>query len=99
MPTKEPIERAAIQDALKAEYPLYWTRYLRTYELRAITYSWENGTKRTRKLFETTSDERASYLDEQLKSAGAKIHERSLYTAIYTFSFSRPYVPDKELIT
>ena len=51
MPAKNPIELKAIQDALEAEYPLYWERHSRDFELHAITYTWINGSMRTRKLW------------------------------------------------
>ena len=45
------IERKSIQDALENKYPLFWERHWREFQLHAVTYAWENGTVRTKKVF------------------------------------------------
>jgi len=48
---KKPIELKAIQTAINERFPLYWERHGKDFELHAITYTWENGSIRTRLLW------------------------------------------------
>ncbi len=49
---KSAIELKVIQNAIKERFPMFWERHGETFSLHAITYTWENGSSRTRKLFE-----------------------------------------------
>jgi hypothetical protein len=51
MPNK-PIDTKVIQDAIKERYPMYWELHSCFWQLRATTYTWENGAERSKKLFE-----------------------------------------------
>ena len=71
---KPPIELKAIQDALAAGYPLVWVRIWHNwYRLSAITYTWENGSMRTRKLWSSIDMLACRELNAELVKRGANI--------------------------
>ena len=57
-----------VLEALDNGWPMFWRvgSELGVFELRAETYSWEIGTKRTRRLASFTMLERAAKLDKAL---------------------------------
>jgi hypothetical protein len=84
---KPPIERAAIQEALKAGYPLYWEPRHGWLRLYAVTYTWENGSCRRRKIFSTESEQEARTLNTLLVRQGAKIDGDELHKIIRVLSY------------
>jgi len=75
---KKIIELKPIQDVLKKKFPMFWHRRGRDFQLHAVSYTWENGTMRTRKAWEKTAETVADiqtfrHLNIDLYDAGATI--------------------------
>lgn len=71
--TKNPIELKAIQQALEAGYSLYWEPRFGWWRLYAVTYTFENGNVRARKIFATDDKNQVIHLTNHLVLQKAKI--------------------------
>lgn len=90
MPHNNPIELKKVKDAIAERYPMYWERKARTFQLHAVTYTWENGNFRSRKLFEAfvLTDETLNGLRDlnaELRQAGVSIDDNQLAEQIDGF--------------
>lgn len=85
MPQKPPIKRKVIQDAIKAEYNFFWQRvYGEWYQLYAVTFTYENGGLRRKKLYSTTLQQEARDLNAELVKQGVRIEHGLLEKIIRT---------------
>ena len=75
---KSPLDRKPIKKALAAGLSLYWEARYGWLRLYAVTYTYENGGIRSRKLFSTEYKQEAIELNTELIRAGAKIDKGML---------------------
>jgi len=70
----------AITESAQNNWPVYWTyNYGRgAFELRAVTYTWENGNDRTRHLAYARDFPHAAQLNRQLSNACPSADRKSL---------------------
>lgn len=90
---------AAVRRAVEAEYTLYWRfdNYNKDFVLHAITYTWETGKVRTKRLWvaKNSTWHAAKYMNDKLIEIGAHIDARDWETVAERrfFEYGVPYLP------
>lgn len=68
-----------VKKHIEAGHEFYWdARYHRSYELRAVTYTWENGNSRTRNIYTAPNYEIARLVCQTMIGLNAKLNVSSL---------------------